>query len=351
MKTARLGKGTVAQYGSAGAASWCAQCWSLHTNQPKQIIRLLRSSECTIHLCFNPVCALTSCIARPVCVNAVRQRTKCDRLEDVRALNLWGHDIADASLVSQMPNAEVLSLSVNKLTTLKPFSYCSRLKELYLRRNNIADLDEVAYLKPLRQLRVLWLSDNPIAHHPTYRRLVASTVPSLQKLDNLEITDEEREEPPVHSTELDAGMHADEAERAHPQLNALAAQGDAVAPSYVDDTPQRNQAPPSARQQVSSPRQSVYTPPQAGPPPAEHQVRQEKQFENPPTLNPGSSVATTPQVQRQTQQQATQGGAGGVQHNGTNDAMLYAAMSLLPVMDQESLALVRNEAERLIEQR
>ena len=39
-----------------------------------------------------------------------------------------------------MPNLEIVSLSVNKIHSLKDFVYCSKLQELYLRKNNIKDL-------------------------------------------------------------------------------------------------------------------------------------------------------------------------------------------------------------------
>ena len=38
---------------------------------------------------------------------------------------------------------EVLSLSVNRITSLKQFAACPSLEELYLRKNEIADLSEV----------------------------------------------------------------------------------------------------------------------------------------------------------------------------------------------------------------
>lgn len=41
------------------------------------------------------------------------------RLSDVKSLNCWGQDLADVSILSQMPNVEVLSLSVNQISTLR----------------------------------------------------------------------------------------------------------------------------------------------------------------------------------------------------------------------------------------
>jgi Leucine-rich repeat (LRR) protein len=41
---------------------------------------------------------------------------------------------------------EILSLSLNKITTLRDFANCPKLTELYLRKNLIADLGEIKYL-------------------------------------------------------------------------------------------------------------------------------------------------------------------------------------------------------------
>jgi len=60
-----------------------------------------------------------------------------------------------------MPNLEVLSLSVNKIATLKEIGNCPKLKELYLRKNSISNLSEIRHLVPLNNLKVLWFSDNP----------------------------------------------------------------------------------------------------------------------------------------------------------------------------------------------
>lgn len=39
------------------------------------------------------------------------------------------------------------SFSVNQISTLADFEDCERLQELYLRKNNIPDLSELAYLQ------------------------------------------------------------------------------------------------------------------------------------------------------------------------------------------------------------
>lgn len=123
----------------------------------------------------------------------IKAKTRLDKLEEVRNLNLWGQDLTDVSILLQMPHVEVLSLSVNKISTLKDFRNCHKLQELYLRKNDVAEVSEINYLLGLKELKVLWLCDNPCADHQCYRQLVARVLPNLQKLDNMEITPQERE--------------------------------------------------------------------------------------------------------------------------------------------------------------
>lgn len=49
----------------------------------------------------------------------IQMKTKNHRLETIKSLNLWGNDLEDISIVSQMQSLEVLSLAVNKVNTLK----------------------------------------------------------------------------------------------------------------------------------------------------------------------------------------------------------------------------------------
>jgi len=122
----------------------------------------------------------------------VFMRTKCNRLDLIKNLNLWGNDLHDISVLQLMPNLEVLSLSVNKVSSLADLCHCSRLSELYLRKNNICDLADVRHLKGLRNLRVLWLSDNPCANLPHYRLYVLQQLPHLTKLDAQDVTKDEK---------------------------------------------------------------------------------------------------------------------------------------------------------------
>ena len=123
----------------------------------------------------------------------IAMRTKCDRLESIKNLNLWGNDLEDISVIKNMYNLEVVSLSVNKIRTLKDFSSLKNLRELYLRKNSISDLSEIKYLVNLTNLKILWLSENPLAEIKNYRTTVVKLLPQITKLDDHVISNEERE--------------------------------------------------------------------------------------------------------------------------------------------------------------
>ena len=122
------------------------------------------------------------------------QKVHSDRFISIKNLNLWGSNIDDVSILQELPNLEIVSLSVNHIRSLKPFSSLANLRELYLRKNLISDLNEIKYLANCENLRTLWLSENPICENPNYRNIVISILPQLVKLDETLISDEERDE-------------------------------------------------------------------------------------------------------------------------------------------------------------
>ena len=123
----------------------------------------------------------------------IAQKVKSDRLDIIRKLNLWGNNIEDISIIREMPSLEIVSLSINKIRTLAPFGHLKNLRELYLRRNLISNLNEIKHLTSCDNLTVLWLGENPICDNPNYRNIIICILPQLQKLDDILITDEERD--------------------------------------------------------------------------------------------------------------------------------------------------------------
>ncbi|XGW13889.1 hypothetical protein V3C99_000293 [Haemonchus contortus] len=134
-------------------------------------------------------------------------RTKCT-VEAVKKLNLWGCEIDDISICERMVNIEVLSLSVNRVETLQPLRNCSRLVELYLRKNNIQSLTELEYLKDLRNLRVLWIDENPCTRSGDYRHRVLRILPQLTKLDDRPVTLDDHMEAQQDDSAPECDMHA-----------------------------------------------------------------------------------------------------------------------------------------------
>nr|XP_053653370.1 uncharacterized protein LOC128702903 [Cherax quadricarinatus] len=90
-------------------------------------------------------------------------RSKGSDLHNVRKLNCWGSELSDCFCCAEVRNVEVLSLSVNRISTLADFQHCPNLQELYIRKNNISDINEILYLRQLPKLKSLWLADNPCA--------------------------------------------------------------------------------------------------------------------------------------------------------------------------------------------
>ena len=83
------------------------------------------------------------------------QKIRSDRLGSIKNLNLWGTNLDDVSIIKELPSLEIISLSVNKITSLKPFSGLKNLRELYLRKNMISDLNEIRYLSNCDNLNIL----------------------------------------------------------------------------------------------------------------------------------------------------------------------------------------------------
>ncbi|KAJ7388247.1 hypothetical protein OS493_038982, partial [Desmophyllum pertusum] len=99
--------------------------------------------------------------------------------------------ILSRARASSLENVKNLNFCVNNITSLKDFAHCPRLRELYLRKNSIRDINEIGCLKNLPKLRVLWLSDNPCASVEQYRMTVLKNLPKLTKLDTVVVEETE----------------------------------------------------------------------------------------------------------------------------------------------------------------
>ncbi|KAG4074066.1 hypothetical protein HA402_014271 [Bradysia odoriphaga] len=120
-------------------------------------------------------------------------RSRQSDLSSIKKLNCWGSELSDVSIIRRMRGVEVLALSVNRISNLSDFEDCHKLQELYLRKNNIQDINDLAYLQGLKHLKNLWLEENPCVEKagPNYRSIVLRALPNLKKLDNVDVNPEE----------------------------------------------------------------------------------------------------------------------------------------------------------------
>lgn len=123
----------------------------------------------------------------------IQQKTHCSTISKVEKVNLWGLDIEDISIAQRMKCLKVISLTFNRVKDLSPLQHCPELQELYLRKNNISSFSQLKYLQDLPNFRVIWLSDNPCTSQGDYRLKVLQILPNLYKIDEKEVTPEERQ--------------------------------------------------------------------------------------------------------------------------------------------------------------
>lgn len=119
-------------------------------------------------------------------------KTRANAVSDVKQLNMWGYQIRDISVFRKMPHVEVISLPINNIDNLEPLQYCTNLRDLHLRQNQISDFSQLAYLQGLENLQHLTLSGNPISKASNYREVVIAHLPQIRRLDDQDITESER---------------------------------------------------------------------------------------------------------------------------------------------------------------
>jgi len=128
-------------------------------------------------------------------MNILRARSRGQNVTNVRNINLSNLNLCDMTIVSQMPYIEIFMLNRNEISSLKYFSGCLYLREMHLRDNRIDNVEEFKHLKDLHDLSVLSVEGNPFTkqHVFTYRRLILRILPRLTKIDDVEVSAEERQ--------------------------------------------------------------------------------------------------------------------------------------------------------------
>ena len=127
-------------------------------------------------------------MSRKLTKDLILSRLNTENLESIKNLNLWGNNLEDISLISEMPSLEIINLSTNQIKDLKYLKNLKNLKELYLKDNTIADFGQIEYLKNCKKLEILNLSENPITKQQNYRQKILNILPNLKKLDDIENT-------------------------------------------------------------------------------------------------------------------------------------------------------------------
>lgn len=106
---------------------------------------------------------------------------------DVTKINAFAMGVERITSLKSFSNLEVVSLSLNKISSLEVFADCLALKELHLRKNNITDILELNHLSLLSNLHTLLLSDNPCTKLEDYRNIAICKLKFLRKLDSLQV--------------------------------------------------------------------------------------------------------------------------------------------------------------------
>ncbi|CDW74132.1 leucine rich repeat family protein [Stylonychia lemnae] len=209
-----------------------------------------------------------------------------------------------------MPNLEICSLSLNKIQSLKDFSTCKKLAELYLRKNLIQELLEVKCLNQCPQLKVLWLQDNPIAEHPLYRQYIIKLLPNLLKLDSAAVTPEEKQQvAQTNFTDLDIINN-----------NPIQSQKS----KHVDD--------------------QAYHQKQERPRSVNPLIKSKADF-----INPSQQMQQPQQQQQQMNIQSQNQSNLQSQPNHRNENILCAVLALLKELDENGLELVKRDVEKKIQ--
>ncbi len=63
-------------------------------------------------------------VSKALTLDLILEKCKTDKIQSIRNLNLWGNDLVDMSILHDMPNIEIASLSLNKICSLKDFGCC-----------------------------------------------------------------------------------------------------------------------------------------------------------------------------------------------------------------------------------
>ena len=125
-------------------------------------------------------------MSKTLTLDIIMGRANTKKLDSIKTLNLWGLNLSEISILSELPLLETVSLSNNQIKDISILKTMKNIKELYLADNQINDLNQIENLKNCKKLEKLVLKGNPIYNNPNYVKKVLEILPNLITLDEKE---------------------------------------------------------------------------------------------------------------------------------------------------------------------
>lgn len=124
---------------------------------------------------ISPLSKLTGLEKLALGWNDIQDISALKEMENLVSLGLWDNQITDISPISQLTKLQYLDIANNRVTSLETVAQLHDLQEFWANGNQITSLSP---LDPDGVLRVLMISDNPIADYPEWKQAHPNLVQS-----------------------------------------------------------------------------------------------------------------------------------------------------------------------------
>lgn len=124
--------------------------------------------------------------------NGIESLTGLSALPQLKKLYISQNRISNLSPLSQLKTLETLHIRENEIVNLEGLVELENLIEVNLRQNLIADMKEFDHLVNATGLLKLSTTDNPVNEEEEIRIRLLLKLPSLVRMNKLEVTEEER---------------------------------------------------------------------------------------------------------------------------------------------------------------
>ena len=111
---------------------------------------------------------------------------------DLKILYLQSNLIDKIENVGKLKQLEYLNLALNNVAKVENLEKCENLNKLDLTVNFIAELTSIESLRSNEFLQEMYMTGNPCAKFDNYREYVIATLPQVERLDGIEVTNTER---------------------------------------------------------------------------------------------------------------------------------------------------------------